>query len=119
MEDVEKEDRKKLRTGPKDRSKTMLTVESLITWLQTQDPKACILAFEPNSNAYTEQFREIPNQYISTVKDAKVREREFLKSWFRGTDPKEKGFSSMEELVNAEMNEVFRYAQDSDVIINF
>lgn len=70
MEDVEKEE-KKLKTDPKDRSEIMLTVGSLIAWLQTQDPKACILAFEPNSNAYIEQFRKIPNQYISTVKDAK------------------------------------------------
>lgn len=34
------------------------------------------------------------------------------------TDPKVNGIPSLEEMIDSEMNEMFRYAQDSDVIIN-
>jgi hypothetical protein len=101
------------------RSEQMLTVESLIKWLQTQDPKACILGFETNSNAYTEQFRELPNQSMCTVKDAKEDERKWLYNFYRGTDPKKEGFDTLEELVEAKVAEVFRYAHDNDITVNF
>lgn len=100
------------------RSEHMLTVESLMKWLKTQDPKACILGFESNSNAYVEQFREIPNEYICTVKEAKDREREMLRGWYRGSDPKKEGFDSLEDLIESKTAEVFRYAEDNDIIFN-
>lgn len=100
------------------RSDTMMTVESLIEFLKTQDPKACILAFETNSNAYTEQFRELPSHYVCSVRDAKEQERAWLKQFYRGSDPKKEGYDSLEDLVEAKVKEVFRYAEDTDVIFN-
>ena len=101
------------------RSEQMLTVESLIEWLKIQDPKACILGFETNSNAYIEQFRELPNRSICTVKDAKEDERTWIRSFYKDSDPKKEGFETLEELVEAKIAEVFRYAKDNDVIIRF
>jgi len=103
----------------KHRSESMLTVETLISWLKTQDPKACILGFETNSNAYIEQFKEIPNRYICNVKDAKEDERKWLYNFYRDTDPKKEGFDTLEELVEAKVAEVFRYAHDNDIVVNF
>lgn len=100
------------------RSTHMMTVESLIEFLKTQDPKGCILAFETNSNAYIEQFRELPSNYVCSVKDAKEQERSWLKQFYRGTDPKKEGYNTLEELVEAKVKEVFRYAEDSDVVFN-
>jgi len=102
----------------RDRSEIMLTVEVLIKWLQTQDPKACILAFEPNSNAYTEQFRDIPNHCITTVRDAKERERDYVRQMYAKVPPETYGCATLDEVVENRVKEVFRYAQDSDIVIN-
>lgn len=96
----------------------MLTVEVLIDYLKKQDPKACILGFETNSNAYIEQFREIPNHCICTVREAKEEEREWIRNSYRGYDPEKDGFSTLDELVESKVNEVFRYAEDNDIIFN-
>lgn len=101
------------------RSEKMLTVESLIEWLKTQDPKACILGFEINSNAYIEQFRELPNRSICTVKDAKENERTWIRNFYKDSIPKKEGFGTLEELVEAKVAEVFRYAHDNDIVVNF
>ena len=45
----------------------MLTVQKLIDYLKTQDPNACILAYEPNSFAYIEQWPDLPNSDICTA----------------------------------------------------
>lgn len=49
----------------------MLTVQKLIDYLKTQDPNACILAYEQNSDAYIEQFPGLPSPDILTVAEAK------------------------------------------------
>ena len=100
------------------RSATMMTVGSLMEFLKTQDPNACILAFETNSNAYVEQTRELPSYHVCKVKDAKEQERIWLKQFYRGSDPKKEGYDSLEELVEAKVKEVFRYAEDEDVVFN-
>jgi len=60
------------------RSEDMLTVADMIDWLKKQNPKACILGFEPNSNAWIEQFKDLPSISIRTVKQEKESEREHL-----------------------------------------
>lgn len=97
-----------------DRSK-MLTVGKLIDWLKTQDPDACILAFETNSNAYIEQTPDLPNYDICTVKQAKEEHRKSLEAWYKN-DP---DASAASAIIQNEIDTVFRYAKDSDVIIKF
>lgn len=86
----------------------MLTVRKLIEYLQTQNPDACILAYEPNSNAYIEQMDDIPNRNVCRVGDALPLEREWLECAYK--DPEE---------VERNMTELFRYAKADDVIIGF
>ena len=92
--------------------KGMLTVQRLIDFLKTQDPDACILAYEPNSDAYIEQFPSLPSPDVLNVKMAKEQMKEDLKSWYRDTP-------EAESKIAREINTVFRYAQDNDVIIRF
>lgn len=90
----------------------MLTVKKLIDFLKTQDQDACVLAYEPNSDAYIEQFPDLPSPDICSVKDAKSRLRKDLENWY-GDHP------DAEDKVNRDINTVFRYAEDSDIIIAF
>lgn len=107
----------KSKSWSKIRSDSMLTVEVLIDYLKKQDPKACILGFETNANAYTEQLRDIPNHLVCTVHEAREKEREWIRQVYRDYDPKKEGFNTLEELVESKVNEVFRYARDTDIII--
>lgn len=95
----------------KDRTK-MLTVQKLIDYLKTQDPNACILAYEVNSMAYIEQFPNLPNSDICTVKEAREEHRENLKNWYKNTPNATKKIE--EEIANT-----YRYAKDNDIIIKF
>ena len=63
----------------------MLTVQKLIDYLKTQDPNACILAYEPNSFAYIEQLPGLPSSDICTVKEDREKQKEFLKNWYKDT----------------------------------
>lgn len=90
----------------------MLTVQKLIDYLKTQDPDACILAYEPNSDAYIEQLPELPSPDIENVAEAKKRLERDLKSWYKDTD-------DAEAKVKRDLETVFRYAKDNDVIIRF
>ena len=92
--------------------KGMLTVQRLIDFLKTQDPDACILAYEPNSDAYIEQFPSLPSPDVLNVKMAKEQMKEDLKSWYRDTP-------DADSKIAREISTVFRYAQDNDVIIRF
>lgn len=92
----------------------MLTVKDLIAWLKKQNPNACVLGFEPNSNAWIEQFKELPSLAIRTVAQEKESDREHLKNWYKGYPP-----DVIKEKVEAEMKEVFRYANDDDIVIRF
>lgn len=92
--------------------KRMLTVQRLIDFLNTQDPDACILAYEPNSDAYIEQFPSLPSPDILNVKMAKEQMRKDLKSWYRDT-------ANAESKIEHTISTVFRYAEDNDVIIRF
>lgn len=65
----------------------MLTVQKLIDYLKTQDPNACILAYEQNSFAYIEQMPELPSLDICTVAEDKKNLEESLCRWYKG-DPK-------------------------------
>ena len=90
----------------------MLTVRRLIEWLQTQDPDACILAYEQNSDAYIEQFPELPSPDVLNVKMAKEKMREDLANWYRNTP-------DADTKIERDISTVFRYAQDNDVVIRF
>lgn len=90
----------------------MLTVGRLIEYLKTQDPDANVLAYEQNSYAYIDQDPDLPNIHVCTVAEDKVREEEFARNWFRG-DP------DIELKVKDHMDTTYRYAKDSDVVINF
>ena len=92
--------------------KGMLTVQRLIDFLKTQDPDACILAYEPNSDAYIEQFPSLPSPDILNVKMAKEQMKEDLKSWYKHT-------TDADKKIERDMSTIFRYAQDNDVIIRF
>lgn len=96
----------------KDSRKSMLTVQRLIDYLKTQDPDACILAYEPNSDAYIEQFPTLPSPDVLNVSDAKKQMQEDLKSWYRN-------IPDAEQKIKDDMDRVFRYAEDTDVIIRF
>ncbi len=90
----------------------MLTVQKLIDYLKTQDPNACILAYEPNSDAYIEQLPELPSPDIENVVEAKKRLESNLRSWYKDT-------KNAEEKIKRDLEIVFRYAKDNDVIIRF
>lgn len=92
--------------------KGMLTVQRLIDFLKTQDPEGCILAYEPNSDAYIEQFPTLPSPDVLNVAMAKEKMREDLKSWYKNTP-------DAEQKIERDMSTVFRYATDKDVIIRF
>ena len=90
----------------------MLTVQKLIDYLKTQDPNACILAYEPNSDAYIEQLPELPSPDVENVVEAKKRLESNLRSWYKDT-------KNAEEKIKRDLETVFRYAKDNDVIIRF
>lgn len=92
--------------------KGMLTVQRLIDFLKTQDQSACILAYEPNSDAYIEQFPTLPSPDILNVAMAKKQMQDDLKSWYKDTEDADKK-------IERDVSTVFRYAKDSDVIIRF
>lgn len=95
-----------------DNRKNMLTVQKLIDYLKTQDPDACILAYEQNSDAYIEQLSELPSYDIQTVAEAKKHMEEDLKQLYRG-------MPNANLIASNEVSTVFRYAKDNDVIIQF
>ena len=90
----------------------MLTVQKLIDYLKTQDPNACILAYEPNSFAYIEQLPSLPNPDICTVAESKAEMRKSLEHWHKDT-------TNAEEKINKEIEKAYRYAEDTDIIIKF
>lgn len=92
--------------------KNMLTVKRLIDWLMTQDPDACILAYEANSDAYIEQFPELPSPDVLNVADAKKQMQEDLRAWY-------KNIPDADAKVENDIATVFRYADDKDVVIRF
>ena len=94
-----------------DRTK-MLTVQKLIDYLKTQDPNACILAYERNSDAYIEQLPDLPSPDILTVAEAKKIMREDLQSWY-------KDVSDAQVKIENDLSTVFRYAENNDVVIRF
>ena len=94
-----------------DRTK-MLTVQKLIDYLKTQDPNACILAYERNSDAFIEQLPDLPNFDILTVAEARKIMREDLESWYKDT-------RDAQINIENDLSTIFRYAEDNDVIIRF
>lgn len=90
----------------------MLTVQKLIDYLKTQDPNACILAYEPNSDAYIEQLPELPSPDVENVAEAKKRLESNLRFWYKDSE-------NSEEKIKQDLEIVFRYAKDNDVIIRF
>lgn len=106
MVQVKPEDCKKLDRENRGR---MLTVQKLIDYLKTQNLNAYILGFDVNSNAF-KQILDIPNHVINTVVESKARDREYLTNNFRNCH-------NCEERVEKEIKEVYRYAQNDDIVI--
>lgn len=94
--------------------KGMLTVQRLIDFLKTQDPNACILAYESNSDAYIEQLPTLPSPDILNVAMAKKQMHDDLKSWYYKEDTED-----ADKKIEHDISTVFRYAKDNDVIIRF
>lgn len=92
-------------------SEDMLTVQKLIDYLKKQDPNAYILSYEPNSNALTHNLGNLPNIQICTVVEDKIYHEKNLKSFYRGSDNKE-------EKIKEDMNEMYRYSNDNDIVFN-
>lgn len=90
----------------------MLTVQKMIDWLKTQDPNGCILAYEPNSDAYIEQLPSLPSSDVLNVAMAKKQMKDDLQSWYKDTEDADKK-------IERDISTVFRYAKDNDVIIRF
>lgn len=90
-------------------NKSLLTVRKLMEFLSTCNPDANIVAFEINSNAYTQQFPNLPNQYICTVAEDKKNEREYATRWY-------KGVWNAEKKVEEHMKDLYRYVNDDDVV---
>lgn len=95
-----------------DSRSNMMTVQKLIDYLKTQDPNACILAYEPNSDAYIEQLPSLPSPDVCDVATAKKEMEKDLKNWYKDTEDANKKISKM-------IATVFRYANDNDIIIRF
>lgn len=93
------------------RSEDMLTVKDLIAYLKKQNPNACILGYESNSSAYIEQSKVLKHTVL-TVKEDKVRVKADLENWYRH-DPED----VRNQKVKRDMDEMYRYSEDDDVII--
>lgn len=89
---------------------SMLTVQKLIDYLKTQDPNGCILAYEPNSFAYIELPAVLPSSDICNVAEDKEHAKKYFERWYKD-DP------DAESKVRKEIEQTYRYAQDSDVVI--
>lgn len=90
----------------------MLTVKKLIEWLQTQDPDACVLAYDQNSDAYIEQLPALPSYDICNVAQCKKDMRGSLEQWYRGCEDADKR-------IDRDLRTVFRYAEDNDIVLRF
>ena len=90
----------------------MLTVKKLIDWLSTQNPDAYVLAYEPNSDAYIEQLAEIPDDCICTVAQKKQICRRSLENWYKDS-------KDSEQKVQKNLEQMFRYAAEDDIVIDF
>lgn len=90
----------------------MLTVQKMIDYLKTQDPNACILAYEQNSDAYIEQLPDLPSPDVEDVASAKKRLEKDLKQWYKDA-------KNADERIKRDIETIFRYAKDNDVIIRF
>jgi hypothetical protein len=71
--------------------------------LKTQDPNACILAYEENSFAYIEQWPVLPNTDICTVAEDKIRMKKDLENWYKGS-------SGSDIEIKKELDRTYRYA---------
>lgn len=90
----------------------VLTVGMLIERLRQFDPAAKALMFENNSFAYTSQFAGSEKQFINSVKNHKKMTRARSASFYAGSPDKAKK-------IEKDQAELYRYAADNDVIIDF
>ena len=90
----------------------MLTVGKLVEWLKKQDQDACVLAFEPNSDAFIEQFPDLPSPDVCTAEQCRADMEKNLRQWYRDTE-------GAEEKIKRELDAVFRYSKPGDVVIRF
>lgn len=84
----------------------LLTVKDLIEYLQTRNPNAKILRIESN----TGDWQDTPDFMVHTVAEEKTRTLEYLKSFFQTEDPHN-------PKVGKEMVDIFKYANDDDVVL--
>ena len=93
---------------------SMLTVKDLIEFLKKQDPNALVVGYEPNSYAYISQSKDLPSAQIRTVKDDKIHEYAHLMEHYRHLSEEDR-----KKKIEENLNEMYRYVQNQDVIIQF
>ena len=93
---------------------SMLTVKDLIEFLKKQDPNALVVGYEPNSYAYVSQSKDLPSVQIRTVEDDKIYEYAHLMEHYRHLSEEDR-----KKKIEENLNEMYRYVQDQDVIIQF
>ncbi len=96
----------------KDGRSRMLTVQKLIDYLKTQDPNACILAYENNAFAYIEVPGKLPSNSICTVAEDKKAYEDDLRNFYKST-------LDADSKIKQEIELTYRYANDNDIIIRF
>jgi hypothetical protein len=85
----------------------LLTVKDLIEYLQKQNPKARILRIESN----TGDWQDTPDFMIHTVAEEKAQTLDYLKNFFKTEDPHH-------PKVEKEMVDIFKYANDDDIVLS-
>lgn len=90
----------------------VLTVGMLVERLRQFDPDAKVLMFENNSFAYISQFAGSEKQLISSVENHKKMTRARSASFYAGSPDATKK-------IEKDQAELYRYASDNDVIVDF
>ncbi len=85
----------------------LMTVRDLVEYLQTKNPDAKILRIESN----TGDCQDTPDFMIHTVAEEKEHTLEYLKHFFKTEDPHNAD-------VEKEMVDIFKYANDDDIVLS-
>lgn len=91
--------------------KNMVTVEKLIEHLKKFNPKSLVCYFETNSDAWCSQSTDNLKFLVRTVSD--------LKDEIRKNEEDRPRFYRSKEEMEKDIETLFRYVKDDDVLIRF
>lgn len=91
--------------------KNMVTVEKLIEHLKKFNPKSLVCYFETNSDAWCSQSTDNLKFLVRTVSD--------LKDEIRKNEEGRPRFYRSKEEMEKDIETLFRYVKDDDVLIRF